>query len=815
MDALIGLMNGLSGRWAGGMWLVLWQTAILAAVVYLLTRCLHRAPAALRFWLWMLVPLRLLVMPLVTLSLPVLPPEPAGLGAHMSATPAVVLQQPAAGLSTEGTATMPPAELGLDTDVATATPDNAAPYSRNIWTWLMAAWITGLGVFSLRLAVGWRRMARIVAQAAEPRDPAVVAIAREAAQMLGLPRVPRILVTSENVSPFVFGLSRPVVVLPVALMRQVSSDELLAVLTHEFVHIRRRDPLIGWVLAFCEVLYFFHPALHLAKRQIMFERERACDDHVLALGRASRSAYARVLVSAADVCSPAQRHVSPVAVLAESFDNLRKRLKVLGSDRKLTAHLSRRTVMLVAVLTIACLPGVVLTARAQVQEPRQKPNETLQASEANSPELSKLKAELMERVEHFFMNNFKDITSRKPIEWGDVTMHENGNRSIRYKYYATIWDRDTIIDNKVFTFDLKGNFVSVKNVEGFPKKESAAPESTASPQREPALKPDAASGEITVTVSGRVFDKLTAQPLPGALIRGHVTNYRLLISRQPDVFDRSCYAETRTDRKGAYQLSFIVPVTTSGPREEIGSVCVDASATGYETKPQYARPHVTQENTDYSNVNFAMGPGRRVHGKVVDEDGRPLAGALVSVNNGWNGDWHYFGSLGSTKTDKEGRFELYCSNDRETIGRRAWLKILKEGYGQGYVTDILKKEDLETVVIPRGGTIVGRVVDKDGRGVRNCEIMARPGYLRPVSRALTDADGRYELKGVPGEEVRREFYTWKNKRYLRQWATFSVYARRDPGMALDNAAHYDIVVQAGKTMTAPDLVVGPETGGVK
>ena len=161
---------------------------------------------------------------------------------------------------------------------------------------------------------------------------------------------------------------------------------------------------------------------------------------------------------------------------------------------------------------------------------------------------------------------------------------------------------------------------------------------------------DPTSPVVTVTVTGRVFDKLTVQPLPGALVRGHITNYPFLISGQPDVFDRSWYAETRTDKKGAYRLSFIVPVTTTGPREKIGSVCVDASAKGYKTKPQYAKPHVTQENTDYSNVNFSLWPGRRVHGKVVDEDGKPLTGALVTVNNGLNGDWHYFGSLGRTTT---------------------------------------------------------------------------------------------------------------------------------------------------------------------
>jgi hypothetical protein len=72
-------------------------------------------------------------------------------------------------------------------------------------------------------------------------------------------------------------------------------------------------------------------------------------------------------------------------------------------------------------------------------------------------------------VDDFFTKSFRDITSRETVEWGDVTKTQDGNSSIRYQYRARIWDRETKIMNQIFTFDPKGKFVSVKNVEGFPK----------------------------------------------------------------------------------------------------------------------------------------------------------------------------------------------------------------------------------------------------------------------------------------------------------------------------------------------------------
>ncbi|MEJ2650097.1 MAG: hypothetical protein P8016_17010 [Sedimentisphaerales bacterium] len=67
-------------------------------------------------------------------------------------------------------------------------------------------------------------------------------------------------------------------------------------------------------------------------------------------------------------------------------------------------------------------------------------------------------------MEKFFSQNYRDITARKTIEWGKATTDANGNRSIRYKFEATIWDKDKIIMDKVFTFTPEGNFVSVQDV---------------------------------------------------------------------------------------------------------------------------------------------------------------------------------------------------------------------------------------------------------------------------------------------------------------------------------------------------------------
>ena len=75
------------------------------------------------------------------------------------------------------------------------------------------------------------------------------------------------------------------------------------------------------------------------------------------------------------------------------------------------------------------------------------------------------KERMIRLVEKFFGNNYRDITSRETLEWGEVVPAENGNSSIRYKYRAKIWDKNTVTNDQIFTFDSQDKFVSVKNTE--------------------------------------------------------------------------------------------------------------------------------------------------------------------------------------------------------------------------------------------------------------------------------------------------------------------------------------------------------------
>jgi beta-lactamase regulating signal transducer with metallopeptidase domain/Leucine-rich repeat (LRR) protein len=222
----------------------------------------------------------------------------------------------------------------------------------------------GVLLLSLRMARGWRWMRRLVAKGETATDGPAVDAAIKAAQMLGLKRLPRVVLTDDPVSPFTFGVRQPVVVLPRAFLLQADEPGLLAVLAHEAAHLRRRDSLFGLVLGICDTLYFFHPVVHWVRRRILLEREKACDDLVLATSKAKPSAYAKAICAAAQLARNTRPLTSPPVLVAESFGDLKHRLTALASGTTRRATLSKASLASLLLLGALCVPGIVLTAAA-------------------------------------------------------------------------------------------------------------------------------------------------------------------------------------------------------------------------------------------------------------------------------------------------------------------------------------------------------------------------------------------------------------------------------------------------------------------
>jgi len=82
-------------------------------------------------------------------------------------------------------------------------------------------------------------------------------------------------------APGVWGLWRPVVVLPKRLVEGFSDDEVEALVMHEVIHVKRWDNLVSLFQGALTCVLWFYPVVWFLDKKLLQEREQACDEEFL------------------------------------------------------------------------------------------------------------------------------------------------------------------------------------------------------------------------------------------------------------------------------------------------------------------------------------------------------------------------------------------------------------------------------------------------------------------------------------------------------------------------------------------------------
>ncbi|NBT07923.1 MAG: M56 family metallopeptidase [Chitinophagia bacterium] len=82
-------------------------------------------------------------------------------------------------------------------------------------------------------------------------------------------------------SPISFGWIEPIILLPIAIVNQLSVKEIQSIIIHEWAHILRNDYLVNLLTSFVQLVLFFNPFTYLFNKEISLQREIACDSFVI------------------------------------------------------------------------------------------------------------------------------------------------------------------------------------------------------------------------------------------------------------------------------------------------------------------------------------------------------------------------------------------------------------------------------------------------------------------------------------------------------------------------------------------------------
>ena len=304
----------------------LWQSTLFAGIAGLLTLALRKNSARVRHWIWVAASVKFLIpfSVLITIGDHIEWRRAAAIAPNVS----IVVEQ----VSQPFTAVAASSPM-LDT---VQNAPNPLPEV------VFGIWACGFVGVAFSWWIRWRRI-RIAVRGGSPIQ-------------LGLPI--QAIASPSFLEPGVFGVFRPILLVPEGIFEHLTPDQWRTVVAHELCHVRHRDNLIGIVQMSVETAFWFHPLVWWIGKRVFQEREIACDEEVLRLGIEPRT-YAHGILKVCELYLE-----SPVACVAGvSGSNLRKRIEGIMENRNIDRMNTAKRIVLAfsgfAAIAIPVLIGIL------------------------------------------------------------------------------------------------------------------------------------------------------------------------------------------------------------------------------------------------------------------------------------------------------------------------------------------------------------------------------------------------------------------------------------------------------------------------
>jgi beta-lactamase regulating signal transducer with metallopeptidase domain len=301
-----------------------------------------------------------------------------------------------------------------------ASSNDAISFEIKLAHWLLLAWAigalvsTGCGL-ALTLSCG-----HAIRRSRLPSDQALAALVIRLSERLALRRKVRLVLVSEPMGPMTFGWLRPTIVVPQALTAGRSPAELEPLVAHELVHVRRGDALVGLLQFLAQCVWWFHPLVWWANREIGREREWCCDEEVVAGLACLPATYARSLLDVLEL-KRQLRWLGPLPGLRR-FEVTKQRLeRIMTHSTDFHARMPRGYWLLLLAGVLLLAPGARLATRVEASTATAKSGPNAAGDQASAAALVQGvydRFEWVERVRSFHIRAaYTTQTTAEALSW--------------------------------------------------------------------------------------------------------------------------------------------------------------------------------------------------------------------------------------------------------------------------------------------------------------------------------------------------------------------------------------------------------------
>jgi protocatechuate 3,4-dioxygenase beta subunit len=233
-----------------------------------------------------------------------------------------------------------------------------------------------------------------------------------------------------------------------------------------------------------------------------------------------------------------------------------------------------------------------------------------------------------------------------------------------------------------------------------------------------------------LAISGTVVDAASGRSLAGTdVVAMRVGPLGVDGDGVGEAFLREPRARIRTDENGKFRVGGLLG----------GTYRVMAIRVGYHQVPKLAP-------AGGDPVTLQLRTSTYLVGTVVDEEHRPVAGARVLVIS------HRAGGASDTVSGPDGRFRsLGLSPGTKTVNVQArdFCPVMRNSV----VVDLGRETELGEIVLEKGESIAGIVIDDEGTPIAGAVVSARPVASLPSEPVTTGPDGRFECGGLRAGQI--------------------------------------------------------------
>lgn len=287
-------------------------------------------------------------------------------------------------------------------------------------------WLVGAMVFAAWHSYCYRRFSKQLRKNSipTPADTAAALLSSGKAG-LGIHGDIKLMMNSKITSPMLVGLCRPMIILPTS---SISEIDLKLILTHELMHLKRKDLWVKMFALLAGTLHWFNPLAHVLRKNVNTWGELACDEALATeMSHEERKLYGKAILNTLDNYSG--MNTAFCSSLCESKKHIERRLTMLLNVKKMKKHIT-----VFAVVAVLAIGGIGATVSALAAD--------------NTPDLDDV---------HLLREDTEPLKSERQSDKNEEQNQQLLPKAISYRELETLEDTNMSFSLDSFSITAIGN----------------------------------------------------------------------------------------------------------------------------------------------------------------------------------------------------------------------------------------------------------------------------------------------------------------------------------------------------------------------